>query len=234
MTHTRLPKTYPQSLRLRPKEPPSALAKARVHERKAERVRDDDEGKGFQEYLERFAALQACADDHTAKARRELAYRLGHDQPGPHEVVGHLIASLPAPRLKLLFQNDAISALNLILSKRMPPRLIGENELLDSLDITPQAFLSARKDLRFQLGLQGYKSAQAVALYLFVVRAAVDPKVKKQVSLVKDDEVLAPANTLLREVVTHVVEHLQITHDAFFQIGNRALREKGLPRGPKA
>lgn len=232
MTYTRLPKTFPESLKLK-REEPTPLVKARVHERKAEKIRDDDEGKAHLELLERWKSLEACAQDHAAKAKRELSYRLGHDDPGPHEVVGHLIASLPQPRLKLLFESPHIPALNLVLSKRQPPRLVGDNEMLQDLGITPQRFLAARQDLRFQLGLQGYKSAQAIALYLFVVRAAVDPKVRKKVSLVKDEEALGPANDLLRDVVTHVVEHLQIQHDEFFRVGNRALRQKGLPRGPK-
>lgn len=234
MTYTRLPKTFPESLRLKPKEPPSALVKARVHERKAEKIRDDDEGKAHAEYLERWRALESVAAEHTRKAQKELAYKLGRENPGPHEVVGHLIASLPVPRLKLLFGCPAIAALNQALARKNPPKLIGDNELLQDLGITHAVFLKAKQDLRFQLGLQGYKSAQAISLYLFVVRAAADPKVKKRFALVKDEEAMDPANELLREVVTHVVQHLQITHDEFFQIGKRALREKGLPKGPRA
>lgn len=232
MTYTRLPKTFPESLRIK-REEPTPLVKARVHERKAERIRDDDEGKGHLEVLERWKALEACAEEHKDKARRELSYRLGNEDPGPHEVVGHLIASLPQPRLKLLFQSPHLPALNLVLAKRSPARLLGDNEMLQDLGITFAKFTAAKQDLKFQLGLQSYKSAQALALYLFVVRASVDPKVRKRVSLVKDEEVLEPATELLRDVVTHLVEHLQITHDEFFRIGNRALRQKGLPRGPK-
>lgn len=239
MSHTRLPRTYPKSLTITPKEPPSALARARVHERKAERIRDDDEGKAHVEFLERWRALEACAEAHADKARRELAYRLGHDQPGPHEVVGHLIASLPAPRMKLLFENAAVPALNQALSKKNPAQMIGENELLQDQGIRHADFLRARQDLRFQLGLQSYKSSQALALYLFVVRAACDPKVRKKFALMKDAEAMEPAGALLREVVTHVVGHLQLNHDAFFAVGERAAAKspagaKALPRGPRA
>lgn len=236
MSHTRLPKTYPESLRLKPKDPPSALVKARVHERKADRIREDDEGRAHLQYLERWRALEACAQAHAQKAQKELAYRLGHEQPGPHEIVGHLLASLPVPRLKSLFGNAAIPQLNQALSKKNPAKMIGDNELLQDQGIAHADFIRSRQDLRFQLGLQSYKSAQALALYLFVIRAAVDPKVRKRFALVNDLEALEPANLLLRDVVTHIVEHLQLTHDEFFEVGNRGAqaRAKTLPRGPRA
>src|SRR5690606_36909248 len=57
-SYTRPPKSYPQSLRYKAKEEPSPLVKARTHDRKADKIKDDDEGRLHLEYLERYKALE--------------------------------------------------------------------------------------------------------------------------------------------------------------------------------
>ena len=136
-------------------------------------------------------------------------------------------------RLNLIFKDGRIGELNRLLAKRTPVKLIERNEALAEQGIRHKDYLDAKRDLKFNLGLQAYKSSQALALFLTIVRYAADPKAKKHVSFVKDEEVLKAANGLMREIVTHVVEEMQLKYDDFFTVGDRATREdRGiLPRG---
>lgn len=230
-SYTRLPRTVPKSLRYAPKEEPSPLVKARTHERKAEKERDAEEGKLHLEYLERWRALEHAVGQIKDKAQKEWAYRLAEENMGPHELLGHLIASLPRARQDRIYADPRIADLNVVLQKRNPARLLGGNELLQDLGVNLAAFTAARRDLKFQLGLQGYKSAQALALYLFVIRAACDPKVKKELSLVRDEESLTLAAGVLRDVTTHILEQLQIEHDDFYGVGDR--KQRWAPKGAR-
>jgi hypothetical protein len=232
-SYTRLPKSYPKSLKYAPKEEPSPLVKAKTHERKADELRDDDDAAPHLEYLERWLALEQAMEKAKELAKKEWAFRLAKEQLGPHEVLGHIIATLPKARTDRIFKDERISELNLLLAKRQPARIIGDNEMLQDEDVTFQKFLTAKKDLKFQLGLQAYKSGQAIGLYLLVVRAACDPKVKKVKNLVKDEDVLKVANGLLRDVTTHIVEEMQVQHDEFYKVGDR--KERWAPKhGRKA
>lgn len=240
----KLPHTVPESLRLK-KPDPGPLVKARTHERKAEGLRgerkeaDDalakaeaekrkrgappveDEGpRPHLEFLERWKALEHTVTPIEARARHEWHNRFG-DQPREFEVIGHLIASLPRPRLDALCKDPRIVQLNVVLGHRDLVKVIGDNELLQDLGIDFATFLSAKRDLKFQLGIQTYKSAQALAVYMTVVRAAADPKVKKTKNFVTDREVLDPAGAILRDVTTHIIEEMQGAHDSFFAVGDR-------------
>lgn len=215
-----LPHSVPESLKLVPKEH-SPLVKAKTHERKAEKLRDDESAPPHKEYLERYRALTEAVHSIDAKARHEWKGLLGKEDMKPHEVLGHMIGTLPRARMDVLFKDERIGALNVALSHRNLGKLIGDNELLEDWGIDFQTFLSAKRDLKFQLGLQTYKSAQALALYLTMIRAACDPKVKKTVNLVTDREVLDLANGVLREVTTHVVQEMQLTQDGFLLVGDR-------------
>jgi len=220
-SYTRLPKSYPQSLKYAPKAPPTPLVKARTHDGRADELKGDENAAPHLQFLERWLALEQMIEKSKELAKKEWAFRLAKEDMGPHEILGHVLASLPKARTDRIFKDERISELNLLLAKRQPARIIGDNEMLQDLDITFQKFLAAKKDLKFQLGLQVYKSAQAVALYLMVVRAAVDPKVRKVKSLVKDEPVIEAANGLLRDVTTHIIEELQVKHDQFFEVGER-------------
>ena len=217
---TKLPHTVAESLRFKPHEP-SPLVKARTHEKKAEVLREDDDASPHLEYLERWRALEHAVATVEKSARHEYAGRLGVDDMKAHEVVGHLIASLPRPRLDSIFKDPRIAELNVALGHRDLHRLIEQNELLQDLGIAFRNFVDAKRDLKFQLGLQTYKSALALSLYLTVLRAGCDPKVKKQISLVKDAEILTLGSGILRDVTTHVIEHMQLAHNEFFTVGDR-------------
>ncbi|MBI1946072.1 MAG: hypothetical protein HYS27_10270 [Deltaproteobacteria bacterium] len=241
---SKLPHTVPESLRLK-KPDPGPLVKARTHEKKAEELRTDrkeadealakaeaekrrkgappveDEGpRPHLEFLERWKALEHTVTPIEARARHEWQNRFG-DAPREFEVIGHLIASLPRPRLDALCKDPRIAQLNVVLGHRDLVKVIGDNELLQDLGIDFATFLSAKRDLKFQLGIQTYKSAQALAVYLTVVRAAADPKVKKTKNFVTDREVLDPAGAILRDVTTHIIEEMQGAHDSFFAVGDR-------------
>jgi hypothetical protein len=245
----KLPRSVPESLQLKKPEP-SVLVKARTHEMKAERLRKQEDeatrtslveefeekknrghGKGDDdrpdapkphlEFLERWKVLEAALGPISEKAKKEYAAKLG-EEPRPHQVLGHLLANLPRPRLDALMRDERLPKLNVLFGHRPLQKVVADNELLQDLGIGWLTFVDAKRDLKFQLGIQSYKSAQAIALYLTVIRAAVDPKVRKTANFVTDVEVLDVAKDLLREVTTHVIAELQGAHDSFFAVGDRA------------
>ena len=241
----KLPQTVADSLKLKKPEP-SVLVKARTHEAKAEKLRqqeeeatreqlgpkkkpgqknDDDDRpeapRPHLEFLERWKVLEAALGPISEKAKKEYAAKLGED-PKPHQVLGHMLASLPRPRLDALMKDPRLPALNVAFGHRPLQKIVADNELLQDLGVTFPVFLEAKRDLKFQLGIQSYKSAQAIALYLTIIRAAVDPKVRKTANFVTDVEVLDHAKDLLREVTTHLIAELQGAHDSFFAVGDRA------------
>jgi hypothetical protein len=240
----KLPYTVPESLKLK-KADPGPLVKARTHERKAETLRTErrdadqalekaeaeprrkgaappeDEGpRPHLEFLERWRALEFAVTPIEARARHEWQNRFSKE-PREFEVIGHLIASLPRPRMDALFKDPHIAQLNVLFGHRDLKGMIEDNELLQDLGIDFATFLSAKRDLKFQLGIQTYKSAQSLAVYLTIVRAAADPKVRKKKNLVSDREVLDLASAILREVTTHIIEEMQGAHDSFFAVGDR-------------
>jgi hypothetical protein len=244
----KLPPSVAESLKLKKPEP-SVLVKARTHEMKAERLRhqedeatresllqqfeqkknrgkasDDDRPdapKPHLEFLERWKVLEAALGPISEKATKEYVAKLA-EEPRPHQVLGHLLANLPRPRLDALMRDERWSKLNVLFGHRPLQKIVADNELLQDLGVTWLNFVDAKRDLKFQLGIHSYKSAQAIALYLTVVRAAVDPKVRKTANFVADVEVLDLAKELLREVTTHVIAELQGAHDSFFAVGDRA------------
>lgn len=231
---SKLPFTVAESLKIKPPEP-SVLVKARVHESRAEKLRQQqqdakreaEDGEAVEgprphlEFLERWKALETALTPIETKARKEYIAKLGHE-PKPHEVIGHLIGSLPRPRMDAIFKDPRLVELNVALGHRPLQKIVTDNELLQDLGINWRTFVDAKRDLKFQLGWQSYKSAQALAVYLTVIRAAVDPKVRKTANFVRDAEVLDLAKGLLREVMTHIIEELQMAHDSFFAVGDRA------------
>lgn len=241
----KLPPSVAESLKLKKPEP-SVLVKARTHEAKAEKLRQQDEvahreklgpadprdrnkapdknapqaPKPHLEFMERWAVLEAALGPITEKATKEYEAKLS-ETPKPHQVLGHLIANLPRPRLDLLMRDERLPALNVVLGHRPLQKVIADNELLQDLGIGWLTFVDAKRDLKFQLGQNSYRSAQAIALYLTVLRAAADPKVRKTANFVTDTEVLDLGKALLREVTTHVIQELQGAHDSFFAVGDR-------------
>ncbi len=241
----KLPQTVADSLKLKKPEP-SVLVKARTHESKAEKLREQEETANREplgpakkqiglpkksdekpeaprphlEFLERWKVLEAALGPISEKANKEYKAKLG-EEPKPHQVLGHMLASLPRPRLDALMRDPRLPALNVVFGHRPLQKVVADNELLQDLGVTWLVFVDAKRDLKFQLNLQSYKSAQAIALYLTVIRAAVDPKVRKTANFVTDVEVLDLAKDLLREVTTHLIAELQGAHDSFFAVGDR-------------
>ena len=235
-----------ESLKIKKPEP-SLLVKARTHEARAEQLRhqdelahrtplgppqkprhgekptkDDPEAPRPQlEFLERWKVLDTALGPISEKAHKEYGAKLG-EEPKAHQVLGHLIGSLPRPRLDALMRDPRLPALNVALAHRPLRQIIADNELLQDLGVGWLTFVDAKRDLKFQLGIHSYKSAQAIALYLMVIRAAVDPKVRKTANLVTDVEILDLAKDLLREVTTHLIAEMQGAHDSFFAIGDRS------------
>lgn len=242
---SKLPPSVAESLKIKKPEP-SVLVQARTHEARAERLRQQDEiasrtplkkpdprdkhlppkkgsiqaPKPHLEFMERWLVLEAALGPITEKATKEYAAKLA-ETPRAHQVLGHLIANLPRPRLELLMHDPRLPALNVAFGHRPLQKVIADNELLQDLGITWLTFVDAKRDLKFQLGLNSYRSAQAVALYLTVVRAAADPKVRKTANFVMDEEILDLAKDLLREITTHVIAEMQDAHDSFFAVGDR-------------
>ncbi|HEY4222720.1 MAG TPA: hypothetical protein VGO62_15295 [Myxococcota bacterium] len=222
----KLPHTVPKSLQI-VKPDVGPLVKARTHEKKAEALRDEakraDEGEGPKpaaEFLERWKALEFAVGPTEDRAKHEYRNKLG-TEPKEHEIIGHVIASLPRPRMDALFRHENIGKLNVVFGHRDLNKIVVDNELLQDLGIDWRTFVDAKRDFKFQLGIQTYKSAQALAVYLTVVRAAADVKVRKTRNFVTDVEVLGLAGDILRDVTTHIIEEMQSAHDTFFAVGDR-------------
>lgn len=222
----KLPHTVPDSLKI-VKPDVGPLVKARTHEKKAEKLRDEarkaDEGEGPRphlEYLERWKSLEFTVTPIEERAKHEYLGKLGHE-PKEFQIIGHLIASLPRPRLDSIMKSPDIVALNVAMGHRDMRKVVEDNELLQDLGIDWATFLDAKRDLKFQLGLQSYRSGQALAVYLTVVRASCDPKVRKTKNFVTDEEILKHGGDLLRDVTTHIIEQMQNAHDSFFAVGDR-------------
>ncbi len=239
--YTRLPKSLPQSLRYE-KPAPSPLVKARVHQKRAERLRDEekerakagetDPTKPHLQFLERMAALRAAQEPFREKTEREFLAHLAQDTVGPHEVLGHMLAKLPKAHLSRIMQDERIGKLNALILRpaRQVQKVIDDNERLQDLGITFRSFTQKRRDLKIHLGQQSYKSAQALALYFTIIESAADPKVRKKANWVQDTEVLGLANEILRDVATHIIEHMQSQKDRFLDVGKRrddAMMAKG-------
>lgn len=222
-------------MRFKPKAPPSALARARTHQKKAEGLRDDDDAPLAHEYLERMRALEAAIDDMEAKAKAEYRGKLGKTDVERHEVLGYLLSKLPRARLDLLYKDPRIGTLNMLLHKRRLPKIIGDNHMLQDMGINWGKFQLAKKDLKFHLGSNTFRSSTAIALYLYVVRASVDKKVRKSENLVRDTEILELACGILRDVTTHIVAEMQLKVDTFLTVGERkqaAIARQNRPRRP--
>lgn len=230
---SKLPKTLPESFKYKKPEP-SPLVKAQVHHKKADKLRKADrearkeEGevdptKPHLQFLERMKAMVAAMAPREELARKEFRGKLGKEDIGPHEIFGHVIATLPEARLKAILSMKEIGKLNALVLRpaRAIQKVIDDNEALQDLGISFRDFTAKRRDLKFGLGLQGYKSSQALGLYFVIIWKAADPKVRKGKNLVQDVEVLDLANQILREVATHIVEDMQVNKDKFLEVGNR-------------
>jgi hypothetical protein len=239
-----LPRTVATSLQIQRPEP-SVLVKARAHESKAEQLRQQaqeadilkdrlarnkkEPGKDQDvsgpaphlEFLERWRALEVAVTPIEPRVRKEYVAKLGRDDVKGHEVIGHLVGSLPRARLDLLCADPRIAALNVLLGHRPMQKVVDNNEMLQDAGIGFLRFVDAKRDLKFALGINTYRSAQAIALYLSVIRAAADPKVRKTANFVADTEVLDLATEILRDVMTHIIEEMQSAHDTFFAVGDR-------------
>ncbi|MCP4502031.1 MAG: hypothetical protein GY822_18900 [Deltaproteobacteria bacterium] len=239
---TRLPRTIAESLKFKEKEH-SPLVKVRTHEKKAERLRKvekDATKKGdptmpHLQYLERYKALEHLILPMQELTKKEFKGLLAKDEVGPHELLGHAISKLSDARMKAVMEDPRIGKLNVLLGRRPLARIVDDNESLEDIGIRFKDFVLKKRDLKFSLGRNSYKSAQALAMYFTIIRFAADPKAKKKSNLVKDEDVIGVANELFREVSAHLIEELQLKHDDFFEVGKR--KEKALsamPRGPRA
>ena len=233
MARSRLPKSIAQSLRYK-KPPPSTAVKSKTHQRKADALRDHEKKARREtgavdptlphlQFLERMKALQAHMEEKEENVKKEYRNRFHREDVGPHEVLGHLLGMLPKPRLDLIFRDPRIGKLNATILRpaRQVAKVIGDNEKLQDHGITFQTFTMCRRDLKIHLGAQAYKSAQALGLYMVVIQAAADPKVRKGANWVQDVQLLELANEVLREIATHILEEHKLEKEKFLDVGSR-------------
>jgi len=137
------------------------------------------------------------------------------------EVLAHMVAALPPAMLKRIFALKEIAQLNVIFGKRPLRRLLEANQGLKQEGINWSVFTIAKKDMRFQLGQNNYKSSLALGLYLFIVRCSCDPKIIKKDNFVNDIEVLEQANPILDYVAESIVQHHRLAIDRFNEAPHR-------------
>lgn len=204
------PYTPPQSLRFVAEEIP-AFIKARSHHNKA-----DSLPQAYQVFLERWQGFQFLYQEVAPQARK-------HDravfkrEAGEPEILTACLSQLSRPRLDQILGSPAIPELNVRLSQLNTHSLFADNHMLEDLGVDTAMWQLARKDLRFALKSNTQKGLHAIAVMLLMVRASCDPKVKKRLSLVKDEQALKPANALLKDCVVHLVEHFGKAADEFFK-----------------
>jgi hypothetical protein len=193
-----------------------AFIKAKTHHQKAEELDAANE-----KYLERWRGFEYLYRDVAPRAQKEQQAIFAKDAKEV-DVITVCLTQMSRPRVDALLRLEAIGSLNVALSKHNVNDLVRGNEMLQELELSPQDWLDARKDLRFALKTNTIKGLHAVAVYLLVVRASCDRKVEKGTSLVNDTKVLEPANALLKDMVTHLIEHFQKAKDRFFEPSFRA------------
>ena len=207
-----MPRQYqpPQSLRFVAEEVP-AFIKARTHHKKA-----DDIDVPYQVFLERWQAFEYLYQEVAPLARKHDRAVFARDA-GEAEVLTACLSQLSRPRIDAILGNSAIADLNVRFARLDTRILFADNHMLEDMGLDDKMWQIAKKDLRFALKANTQKGLHAVALLLLMVRASCDPKVKKSVSLVKDEAALTPANSLLKDCVVHLVEHFDKQATEFFK-----------------
>ena len=100
-------------------------------------------------------------------------------------------------------------------------QLLAGNQALKKAGMDWNRFMSAKKDLRFQLGHNNYRSAIALVFYLHTVRMSCDPDVKKDQNFVSDEPVLTAANAILDYVAESIITHHRLSVDEFWGAPHR-------------
>ena len=214
------PKSYAESMRLTRKPvQPLAVAAGRHDEARAQALQGDE--KPNQIFLTRYLGLEALITEHRDKIVKEISVLQSKSDLADWEVLGHLLAALPPAMLKRIFSLSEIASLNVMLGKRPVRRLLSNNEALKTAGIDWHRFNLAKKDLRFQLGQNNYRSSLALVLYLHVVRCSCDPKIRKVENFVNDNDVLQPSNVILEDVAEAIVKHHRLSLDRFLDAPHR-------------
>ena len=200
----------PQSLRFVAEEVP-AFIKARSHHKKADSLNEP-----YQVFLERWQALEFLYQEVAPLARKHDRAVFARDA-GEADVLTACLSQLSRPRIDAILASSAIPDLNVRMAHINTRSLFADNHMLEDMGLDEKLWQLAKKDLRFALKSNTQKGLHAVAVLLLMVRASSDPKVKKSVSLVKDERALNPANILLKDCVVHLVEHFDKQANEFFK-----------------
>ena len=220
---TKLPKTYAQSMRITPK-PIKPLAQAAGRHQQARAQAQEEDAAPHRVYLTRYQGLEALVEANKDKILKELSSLQSYEQVADWEVLAHLVAALPPAMLKRVFGLFEIRELSVLFAKRPMRRLLAQNQALIQVGIDWNRFQGAKKDMRFQLGHNNYKSSIALVLYLHIVRMSCDPTIQKDTNFVGDIEVLNAANPILDYVTESIVQHHRLSIDDFWGAPHRGRR----------
>ena len=214
------PKSYPQSLKFTPKAvSPLAVAAGRHQQAREEASKGDM--PLHQVFLTRYIGLEALLKANREKIFKELSMLQSKSNLAEWEVLAHVVGALPPAMLKRIFALPEIAQLNVLFGKRPLRRLLEANQTLKQEGITWAVFTMAKKDMRFQLGQNNYKSSLALGLYLYIVRCSCDPKITKKDNFVNDIEVLEKANPILDYIAESVVQHHRLEVERFKEAPHR-------------
>lgn len=201
----------PESMKVVPKDDADPYIKARHHHMQADAM-----ARPHEVFLERWRGFEFLYRDLAPQTEKHDAVIFAREA-GEVDFIIACLMQLSRPRIDGILGLPAIGDLNVVLSRHNTHELIDRNEMLQEAGISSKVWLESRKDLRFALKANPVKGLRGVATQLFVVRAASDPKVRKQDNLVRDVAALEPANSLLKDCVTHMVEHFKRRNDRFFE-----------------
>ena len=220
---TKLPKTYAQSMRIS-RKPIKPLAEAAGRHQQARADAQEEDARPHRIYLTRYKGLEALVEANRDKIFKELSSLQSYTHIADWEVLGHLLAALPPAMLKRVYGLTEIPDLSVLFSKRPLRRLLANNSGLKAAGIDWNRFWEAKKDMKFQLGHNNYKSALALTLYLHIVRMSCDPAVAKEENFVEDLEVLKAANAILDYVAESIIQHHRLSIDEFWGAPHRGRR----------
>ena len=171
--------------------------------------------------MKRYEGVAALLKANQEKINKELSILQSKSGLAEWEILSHVVAALPPAMLKRIFALKEIAQLNVLLGKRPLKRIIEGNQALQRDGIRWASFAMAKKDLRFQLGNNNYKSSLALGLYLYIVRCSCDPKITKKENFVNDIEVLEQANPILDYLTESIVQHHRLVIDRFKEAPHR-------------
>jgi hypothetical protein len=160
-------------------------------------------------FLEYYALLETLSQANQAKLSHIYRAHLGRESVLRHELIGYFMASLPTATFNAVFGSEALAELNHLLLILPLEEVLQSNTFLAQEKIDLASIIQASRILKYELGVNHKRVANALALYLTVIYACCEPKIKKHTSLAPQVKIL----TLAAEVIHNIAMHVFATYN---------------------